>query len=144
MIKALAVGTIILAALTSAPFAPRALALEPLISSGSDADVGIADRIGKAFASLSEAAVDPAIAAAAARAPKGDFAPACANAVWPNIAAGCLATGDGRPARHVRTITMGYQVGENSRASAVVENRLYVRLPLFFLPRDGKSSAEAV
>lgn len=116
MIKVLAAGMLILASAISAPFALPALAIEPLDASSADSNVvmAAADRIGMAFASLSEAAIDPAIAAAAARAPKGDFAPACANAVWPNIEAGCLATADGRPARHVRTITIGYLAGDNT------------------------------
>jgi hypothetical protein len=115
MIKALAAGMLILAGAISAPFALPALAVEPLSAASAEANVVMAaDRIGMAFASLSEAAIDPAIAAAAARAPKGDFAPACANAVWPNIEAACLATADGRPARHVRTITIGYQAGGNT------------------------------
>jgi hypothetical protein len=113
MIKALAAGVLILAAVTSAPFAPPAVAAEPVTASGAATDIIAADRIGRAFASLSEAAVDPAIAADA-RAPKGDFAPACANAVWPNIEAACLVTADGGPAPVVRTITIGYQAGENT------------------------------
>jgi hypothetical protein len=108
MIKVLA-ARMLLAGAISAPFALPALAVEPL-----NASVVAADRVDKAFASLSEAAIDPAIASAAARAPKGDFAPACANAVWPNIEAACLVTADGRPARHVRTITIGYQAGGNT------------------------------
>lgn len=115
MIKALAAGMLILAGAIPAPFALPALAVEPLNASGAETEIVIAaDRIGRAFASLSEAAIDPAIAAAAARAPKGDFAPACASAVWPNIEAACLATADGRTAPHVRTITIGYQADENT------------------------------
>jgi hypothetical protein len=121
MIKALAAGMLILAGAISAPFALPALAVEPLDASGAEAVIA-ADRIGRAFASLSETAIDPAIAAAAARAPKGDFAPACANAVWPDIEAACLATADGRPARHVRTVTIGYQAGDNAT--------VLVRMPL--------------
>ena len=121
MIKALAAGMLILAGAISAPFALPALAVEPLNASGA-ATVIAADRIGRAFASLSEAAIDPAIAAAAARVPKGDFAPACANAVWPDIEAECLATADGRPARQVRTVTIGHQAGENTT--------ILVRIPL--------------
>ncbi len=112
MIKTLAAGVLLLAAVTFAPFAPPAVAAEPVIASGAEINIA-ADRIGRAFASLSEAAVDPAIAADA-RAPKGDFAPACANAVWPNIEAACLVAADGSPAPVVRTITIGYQAGENT------------------------------
>jgi hypothetical protein len=118
MIKALAAGMLIIAGSITAPFVLPAFAAEPP-AANADA-VGLrdvataADRIGRAFASLSEAEMDPAVAAAAARAPRGDFAPACASAVWPNIEAGCLATADGRPASHVRTISIGYQVGDNT------------------------------
>ena len=115
MIKALAAGMLILAAAISAPFALPALAVEPRNASVAGTNLVIAaDRIGRAFVSLSEAAIDPAIGAAAARAPKGDFAPACATAVWPNIVAACFATADGQPARHVHTITIGYQIGDNT------------------------------
>lgn len=118
MFKVLAAGLLILAATISAPIAAPALAVAPLNASGAAAEVDIgtvADRrIGSVFAALSEGAVDPAIAAAAARAPKGDFAPTCTNAVWPNIDNACFATPDGRPARHVRMISTGYQVGEST------------------------------
>jgi hypothetical protein len=114
MIKALAAGTLVVGGLISAPFALPALAIGgPLNASGAEADVVIADRIGRAFASLSEATVEPENAAAVAGAPKGDFAPACANAPWPNIEAGCLAAANGHPASHIRTITIGYQAGDN-------------------------------
>jgi hypothetical protein len=117
MIKALAAGMLIIAGSITTPFALPAFAAEPP-AANSDAvalrDVATAaDRIGRAFASLSEAEIDPAVAAAAARAPRGDFAPACASAVWPNIEAACLAA-DGRPVSDVRTITIGYQVGDNT------------------------------
>jgi len=117
MIKALAAGLLILAATISAPIAAPALAVAPFNASGAAAEVDIgtvADRIGSVFAALFEGAIDPAIAAAAARAPKGDFAPTCTNAVWPNIDNACFATPDGRPARHVRMISTGYQVGEST------------------------------
>jgi len=120
MIKVLAAGMLILAGAISAPLALPALA-EPLNASGAETNVVAAGRIDSAFASLSEAETDPAIASAAARAPKGDFAPACANAVWPNIEAGCVATADRRPARHARTVTIGYQAGGNAT--------ILVRLP---------------
>jgi hypothetical protein len=99
---------LIIAGLLIAPFNASARAA---------ATSGVAvDRIGAAFATLSEVTPDPAIAAAAARLSKGDLAsPAnCAGAVWPNIDASCLRTADGSRARHVRTITIGYQSGENT------------------------------
>lgn len=71
------------------------------------------DRIGIAFASLSERTADPAIQAAAVRASKGDLlAPSCAGAVWPNIDASCLTTPGGERAQNVRMITIGYQSDE--------------------------------
>ena len=76
MIKALAAGMLMLAGAITAPIALPALAVEPLNASAAETNVLMAaDRIGGAFASLSDAAIDPAIASAAARAPKGDFAP---------------------------------------------------------------------
>jgi len=104
---------LIIAGLLIAPFSATARA-----AAGSAATSSLAaDRIGAAFASLSEMTPDPALFAAAARAAeKGDFAggSSCAEAVWPNIDASCLRTTDGAPARHVRTITIGYQSGENT------------------------------
>lgn len=74
-----------------------------------------ADRIGAAFASIEEARPDARIAAAAARASKGDFGgPGCRGAVWPNVDASCLKRADGRPLRSVRTVTVGHQDGENT------------------------------
>ena len=106
LISVIAISTPLVFASTVTPFSAGAHA------AGRTDTVMAASRIGKAFAALSERTVDPAIAAAAAaRAPKGDFAPACANAVWPSIDAACLATADGRPAPHVRTITIGYPEG---------------------------------
>lgn len=69
------------------------------------------DRIGIAFASLSERTADPAMQAAAVRASKGDLGidPACAGAVWPNIDASCLTMSDGERAQNVRMISIGYQ-----------------------------------
>ena len=58
------------------------------------------------------------------RVAKGDLsvAPACAGQTWPNIAADCLVTADGSPARKARVVTVGYQSGE---AESVL-----VRLPI--------------
>lgn len=117
MIKALAAAMLMIAGSITAPFVLPAFAAEPLDASPDAAAKDLAtpaDRIGRAFASLSEARIDPAIAAAAARAPKGDFAPVCVTAVWPNIEVACLAIADRRPASHVRTITIGYRVGDNT------------------------------
>ena len=60
-------------------------------STDSEADIA-AQRIGGAFATISDQAVNPAIAAAATRAVKGDLARTadCATATWPNIDASCL------------------------------------------------------
>ena len=118
MIKALAAGTLLAAIAVSASVAFSA-------STGTPFDIGtpiasetdiVVDRIGGAFASASNIAVAPAILAAAARALKGNlaFVLACANAVWPNIDAACLATADGRPAPRVRMITIGYQNDANT------------------------------
>ena len=53
MIKALAAGVLVFAGVISAPFALPALAVEPLNASGVETVIA-ADRIGRAFASLSE------------------------------------------------------------------------------------------
>ena len=101
---------LIVAGLLAAPFNASARA-----ASQAGVDVA-ADRIGGAFAAISEMQADPAITAAAARLSKGDLAaPAkCAGAVWPNIDASCLSTADGSSAPRVRTITIGYQADQNT------------------------------
>jgi hypothetical protein len=101
---------LIVAGLLAAPFNASARAAS---QAGSDI---AADRIGAAFSAIPEKMrADPAIAAAAARLSKGNLAPAdCATAVWPNIDASCLSTADGSAAPRVRTITVGYQTGENT------------------------------
>ncbi len=75
-----------------------------------------ADRIGGAFATVAGQTADPALAVAMTRAAKGDLPrnADCAAATWPNIDASCLATADGRPAPHVRTVTIGYQAGQST------------------------------
>lgn len=98
---------LIVAGLVAAPFNASARAAS---QAGSDV---AADRIGGAFSAISEIEADPAITAAAARVSKGNLAD-CAKAVWPNVDASCLSTTDGSSARHVRTITIGYQAGENT------------------------------
>jgi Ca2+/Na+ antiporter len=99
---------LIIAGLLIAPFSASANA------AASQSGV-VADRIGAAFSTVSDATPDPALAAAAARLSKGDLSTGnCAGAVWPNIDASCLSTADGSPAKHVRTITIGYQSGENT------------------------------
>jgi hypothetical protein len=100
---------LIIAGLLIAPFSASANA------AASQSGV-VADRIGAAFSTVSDATADPALTAAAARLlKKGDLSTAnCAGAVWPNIDASCLSTVDGAPAKHVRTITIGYQSGENT------------------------------
>jgi hypothetical protein len=107
---------LIFAAAIAAPPLSVGAPLVTIAAAAGQTEVGTAaERIGRAFASLSEAETNPAIAAAAARASKGDLAaPACANAVWPNIAATCLATADGRPAPRVRSITIGSKAGDDT------------------------------
>jgi hypothetical protein len=118
MRKALAASLLILAATTIAATAAPALDLWGIDTSDRAAaavELGtVADhRIDGVFAALSGSPLDPAIDAAAS-APKGDFAPACSSAVWPDIDAACLATADGRPAPRARMIAIGYQAGENT------------------------------
>jgi hypothetical protein len=73
-----------------------------------------ADRIGGAFAMISEREPAAEIAAAAALVFKGDLGAEsiCAGATWPNIDASCLARADGAVSHPVRLITIGYQSGE--------------------------------
>ena len=73
-----------------------------------------ADRIGAAFAVISEREPAAEIAAAAALAFKGDLGAEaiCAGATWPNIDASCLARADGAVSQPVRLITIGYQSGD--------------------------------
>jgi len=75
-------------------------------------DPATLDRIGAAFASVSDVAPDAALSDAAAQASKGDLgiSAKCAGAVWPNIDSTCLSRMDGSAAPRVRTITIGYQV----------------------------------
>ena len=93
---------LIIAGLLIAPFTASASA------AASQSGVA-ADRIGAAFATLSDVTPDPSFA-------KGDLGSSanCAGGVWPNIDASCLSTANGAPAKHVRTITIGYQSGENT------------------------------
>ncbi len=102
---------LIVAGLLAAPFSASARA------SSSPVAVDVAgDRIGAAFASFADEAPDAALASAAASLSKGDLGPSvnCAGAVWPNIDASCLSTADGSPAPRVRTVTIGYQAGQNT------------------------------
>ena len=102
---------LIVAGLLAAPFNASARA-----AAGQTGIDVAADRIGGAFATLPEIEIDPALAAAAARLSKGDLdaSAACAEAVWPDVAASCLSTADGARARPVRTVTIGYQAGANT------------------------------
>lgn len=54
--------------------------------------------------------------AAADQAPRGDLlVPAgCLGQTWPDISAECLVSADGTPARQVRTVTIGYQAGDDT------------------------------
>jgi len=99
---------LIVAGLLIAPFNASARA-----AATGGADIA-SDRIGGAFAMISEREPAAELAAAAALVFKGDLGAesVCANAVWPNIDASCLARTDGSTNRPVRLITMGYQSGE--------------------------------
>ena len=116
MRKALAASLLILAAATSAAIAAPALwGIDTSDRAATAVEPGtVADhRIDAAFAALSGGVFDLVISPAV-QAPKGDFAPACSHAVWPDIDAACLATAHGGPAPHVRMIAIGYQAGENT------------------------------
>jgi hypothetical protein len=96
---------LIAAGLLIAPFNASARAA---VTVGEDVAM---DRIGGAFAMIQADQTDPAIAADAAPASKGDFGldPACAGAAWPNIDASCLTGANGSKVQPVRMITIGYQ-----------------------------------
>ena len=132
MIRAFAAGMLIIAGSITAPLAVPAFAAEPLSASakahGATDVATAADRIGRAFASLSEAEIGPVTPAAATRTPKGDFAPACATAVWPDIEAACLVTANRRPAAHVSTVTAGYRVGATTTALVRMRSDQIARL----------------
>ena len=72
-----------------------------------------AARIDAAFASLPAAVADPALLFATAGV-KGDrLAPSsCAAQTWPNVPSACLVGTDGEARPPVRTVTIGYQLGE--------------------------------
>ena len=75
----------------------------------------VADRVSISFAGLPAALdVPPAIEAAAGRVAKGDFLerPGCFGQVWPDITPECIAKASGAAAAPVRTVTIGYQVGD--------------------------------
>jgi len=98
-----------------------------------------AERIGGAFASLQEIDIDSGIATTATRASKGDLAirADCAAATWPNVDRSCLSKADGSPALYVRTITIGYQTGQNATVllrvpGAVAERGLRISRPVSF------------
>jgi hypothetical protein len=99
---------LILAGLLLAPFNGSARAAA---TDGSDV---AADRIGAAFAMISDREPAAEIAAAAALVFKGDLSAEsiCAGATWPNIDASCLARADGAVSQPVRLITIGYQSGD--------------------------------
>ena len=70
-----------------------------------------AGRIAAAFAAAPVTAPDPALQAAAARTGKGDLllSPNCDAQSWPNLSAGCVASGHGAAIRPARNVTVGYQ-----------------------------------
>jgi len=100
---------LIIAGLLIAPFnaSARAAASAPGVP---------ADRIGAAFTPVTDITPDVALSAVAARVSKGELgiSAKCAGAVWPDIDISCLSTADGSPAPRVRSITIGYQAGENT------------------------------
>lgn len=105
-------GLVVAAAgLATVPFNTSARAAAP------HAEMNVASaRIGVAFASLRPVSANPAIRAAAVRVSKGDLfaAPGCAGQTWPNIASDCLVKADGSRVSAVRTVTVGYSVGDNT------------------------------
>lgn len=98
---------LIVAGLLIVPFNASARA-----AASEGADVA-SDRIGGAFAVISDREPAAEIAAAAALVFKGDLGAEsiCAGATWPNIDASCLARTDGSASHPVRLITIGYQSG---------------------------------
>ena len=54
--------------------------------------------------------------AASDQAPRGDLesAAGCLGQTWPDISADCLVSADGSPTQQVRTVTIGYQSGDDT------------------------------
>jgi len=106
------------AALTGVAFMTTALVVAPFNSSANATagDGYSAGRIGAAFSAAQMVEPAPALMKAALRAAKGDFGGHrdCTGATWPNIDSDCLTTASGSPAHAVRTVTIGYQEGENT------------------------------
>jgi hypothetical protein len=73
---------------------------------GADAGLGSADLAHRLGVSPLDVAAGPAA--------KGDFfeRPGCFGQVWPDITPECLVKAAGAAAAPVRTVTMGYQIGE--------------------------------
>jgi hypothetical protein len=99
---------LIVAGLSTSPFNGSARAVE---FAGDDL---AAQRIAVAFEAAYEVQADPSLTAAMAGSRKGDLLvpPACSGQKWPEIAPDCLIAADGTAIRPVRTVTIGYQVGD--------------------------------
>ena len=100
-------------AIATAPAAPLDVNAA-VAEAGTGVDMA-AERIGGAFAALSQNGVVRVGEDAVMLPPKGDRQRTsdCAGATWPNIDAACLSTADGSAAPHVRTVTIGYRAGAN-------------------------------
>ena len=72
------------------------------------------DDTGSSSAELAERLGVSSVDLAAGLADKGDFfeRPGCFGQVWPDITPECLVKAAGAAAAPVRTVTMGYQIGE--------------------------------
>ena len=100
---------LIFGGLTAIPFESSASAVEVV---GEDR---AAHRVAAAFDAAFEADVDSAVVAAV-RSRKGDLLvkPACTGQKWPEVASDCLVMADGSAMRPVRTVTIGYQTGDDT------------------------------
>jgi hypothetical protein len=89
----------------AAPFNGGARAVESMPASGI-----AGERIAAAFAVAPAEAAAPPLGAAK----KDDLlvAAGCTGQKWPDIVPACLVTAHGAPARPVRNVAVGYQVGE--------------------------------
>ena len=101
---------LVMTALTATPFYASARA------AGQEPTDFASQRIEVAFASVREIEAAPAIEAAAERVQKGDLLarPGCFGEKWPNFSAACLMASDGSAAQPVRTVTIGYRIGETT------------------------------
>jgi hypothetical protein len=103
---------LIAAGFAAAPSGPDAL---NMVSQDAAAPTA-SERIDTAFGVLTAAEANPAVLAAARSSQKGDLlvSAGCAGQYWPHIAPGCLVGAEAQANPPVRTVTIGYEIGETT------------------------------